>query len=283
MVVESDNGAEVPNSTPHDSRCGWQIDEICKRNFDDCYIGPPRSQLKHDAKEISSYYAGKIIWLLDLYSNLNRNFVFEGAYIDILEIYNKIDLNKNIIIGLTYNNLSNKELFDNIKKYDRNEWTNEFDDKTLKEKVDCFINRNKYYNDCFKDLNIIKYDVSSNRNIIFDKIIDEVKKDFIGNEFEIIIDRPINSHHPKYDMIYPVNYGYIPNTKSSDNEEIDCYLLGVNEPVEKYTGTFIAIIKRIDDNDDKLIIVPKGFNYTDSEIEELIYFQEKYFSHTIIR
>jgi inorganic pyrophosphatase len=93
----------------------------------------------------------------------------------------------------------------------------------------------------------------------------------------------MGSKHPKYDMIYPVNYGYIPNTKSLDNEELDCYLLSVNEKVDRYKGTCIAIIKRLDDNDDKFVIVPKGINLTDEEIEKEIDFQEKYFKHIIIR
>ena len=48
------------------------------------------------------------------------------------------------------------------------------------------------------------------------------------------IDRPFGSKHPKHGFIYPVNYGYIPNTTSGDGEELDCYILGVFEPVEEY-------------------------------------------------
>lgn len=84
-------------------------------------------------------------------------------------------------------------------------------------------------------------------------------------------------------MIYEVNYGYIPNTMSGDKEEIDCYLLGVNNPVERFTGNCIGIIRRIDENDDKLLIAPEGVNYEDNEIEKLISFQEKYFKHILIR
>jgi inorganic pyrophosphatase len=235
----------------------------------------------HDASIISSELSNFVI---NFINNLDKDkyYVFEGAYLDIESIYNK--LNNTIIIGLTYNNLSSKKLFDRIKKYDKNEWINSFDDKTLLDKCDCFINRNKYYNNCFLKLDIKNYDLSNERDIVFNNIINELKKEYIGNEFEIIIDRKKGSHHPKYpDMIYPINYGYLPNTRSNDNEEIDCYLLGVDKPVERYKGVCIAIIKRIDDNDDKLIMVPKGVNYNNSEIEELIYFQEKYFNHTIIR
>ena len=106
---------------------------------------------------------------------------------------------------------------------------------------------------------------------------------YIGKIIDIVIDRPLGCKHPKHDMIYEVNYGYVPNTISGDGEELDCYLLGVFKPVNNFHGKCIGIIKRLNDDDDKLIIVPEGINYTDEEIEKLIYFQEKYFKHILIR
>ena len=48
-------------------------------------------------------------------------------------------------------------------------------------------------------------------------------------ENEVIIDRPKGTRHPKYnDMIYIVDYGYIKNTKSMDNNGIDIFV-GSNE------------------------------------------------------
>lgn len=108
-------------------------------------------------------------------------------------------------------------------------------------------------------------------------------KNYIGEELYIKIDRPFGSKHPKYSFIYPVNYGYVPNTISGDGEELDAYLLGVFEPVAEYTGKCIAVIHRTNDNDDKLIVVPKGKYYSDDAIEALVEFQEKYFNHTIVR
>ena len=105
----------------------------------------------------------------------------------------------------------------------------------------------------------------------------------IGKIIDIKIERPFGSKHPKDGFIYPVNYGFIPNTISGDGEELDCYLLGVFEPVEYYKGKCIAIIHRTNDNDDKLIIVPNGKNYSDDAINALVEFQERYFEHTIIR
>lgn len=108
-------------------------------------------------------------------------------------------------------------------------------------------------------------------------------KNYIGKNIKIKIDRPFGSKHPKHGFIYPVNYGYVPNTISGDGEELDCYLLGVFEPVEEYEGKCIAIIHRLNDNDDKLVIVPKNKQYDNSAIDALIEFQEQYFEHIIIR
>ena len=107
--------------------------------------------------------------------------------------------------------------------------------------------------------------------------------DYLDKEISVKINRPFGSYHPRFNYIYPVNYGYIPNTISGDGEELDCYVLGIFEPIKEFTGKCIAIIHRLDDNDDKLIIVPDNKNYTNNQIEALIEFQERFFKHEIIR
>jgi len=107
--------------------------------------------------------------------------------------------------------------------------------------------------------------------------------DFLNTTVTVKIDRPMGSKHPKHNYIYPINYGYIPNTISGDGEEIDCYILGVYKPIETFTGKCIAIIHRTNDNEDKLIIVPEGTNFEDEEIIVLTKFQEKFFESKIIR
>ena len=74
-------------------------------------------------------------------------------------------------------------------------------------------------------------------------------KKYLEKTLEVKIDRPFGSKHPKHGFIYPVNYGYVPNTISGDGEELDCYVLGVFEPLETFRGKCIAIIHRLDDND----------------------------------
>ena len=106
---------------------------------------------------------------------------------------------------------------------------------------------------------------------------------YIGKKLKVEIDRPLNSKHPKHGFTYELNYGYVPNTMSGDGEELDCYVLGINKPIQNFEGKCIAVIHRTNDNDDKLIIVPEGINYTNEEIRKLTNFQEQYFESEIIR
>lgn len=107
--------------------------------------------------------------------------------------------------------------------------------------------------------------------------------DYLDKTLEIKIDRPLGSKHPKHGFIYPVNYGYVPNTISGDGEELDCYVLGIHAPLETFKGKCIAIIQRLNDNDDKLIIVPENKSFSNNEIRVLTEFQEQYFKSEIIR
>lgn len=106
---------------------------------------------------------------------------------------------------------------------------------------------------------------------------------YIGQTVKVIIDRPLGSKHPKHDMIYAVNYGYILDTIAPDGEEIDAYILGISEPISEFEGTCIAVLQRENDDDDKLIVVPIGTQYTDTEIYKHIHFQEQFFQSEIIR
>lgn len=112
----------------------------------------------------------------------------------------------------------------------------------------------------------------------------DIMREFIGKRTTIKIDRPLGSVHPKYpDFIYPVNYGFVPDTKAPDGEEIDAYVLGVKEPLDDFFGICIAIIHRTDDNDDKLVVVPEGMTLSDGDIRAATDFQERFFMSEIIR
>lgn len=110
----------------------------------------------------------------------------------------------------------------------------------------------------------------------------ELAKQYLGKKVEVVIDRPLGSKHPKHGFVYEVNYGYIPNTLAPDGEELDCYYLGVTESLEKANGVVRAIVHRLDDDDDKLVVFPDNINMTENEIDILVKFQEQWFKHEII-
>lgn len=105
----------------------------------------------------------------------------------------------------------------------------------------------------------------------------------IGYNFMVIIDRPLGSIHPKHkNIVYPVNYGYIPNRIGGDNEEQDAYVLALEDiPLKSYIGRLIGVIIRIDDNETKWIISNKDFS--EKEILEKVDFQEKYFKSVLFK
>ncbi len=106
---------------------------------------------------------------------------------------------------------------------------------------------------------------------------------YLGKTVRLVIDRPLGSAHPRYPgLIYPLNYGYIPDTLSGDGEEIDVYLPGVPEPVLEYTARVIAVLHRENDVEDKLVAVPEGMRFTRAQIEEYTAFQERYFGSVVI-
>jgi inorganic pyrophosphatase len=115
-------------------------------------------------------------------------------------------------------------------------------------------------------------------------LIKDLYTQFLGKDVQVIMDRPLGSNHPKYGFRYEVNYGFIPNTKAPDGEEIDAYVLCVDIPLEKFFGKCIAVIHRLNDDDDKLVIVPENSEkITDDEIKKITLFQEQYFESIIIR
>lgn len=70
---------------------------------------------------------------------------------------------------------------------------------------------------------------------------------------EIVIDRPKNSHHPKYhDMIYPLDYGYLKNTRSMDSQGIDVWRGSLKD--EKLNALMVIVDLWKRDSEIKLLI-----------------------------
>lgn len=105
---------------------------------------------------------------------------------------------------------------------------------------------------------------------------------YLGRKVTVTVDRPLGSAHPDYpDMVYPVNYGYIKGCTAPDGEEQDAYILGVDKPVDKFTGVVIGVISRADDIEDKWAVVPEelcgGPVCWECNVMHSVEFQEKYY------
>lgn len=108
-------------------------------------------------------------------------------------------------------------------------------------------------------------------------------KAYLGKTVKIRIDRPVGYVHKKekYALTYPINYGFIPGVPGGDGEELDVYLLGVNEPVSEYECKIIAIVHRHNDVEDKLVGAPVDMIFNKEEVEAAINFQEQYYDTEI--
>ena len=100
----------------------------------------------------------------------------------------------------------------------------------------------------------------------------------LGSIVTVTVDRPMGSYHPEHHALcYPINYGYVGGTCAADGEEIDAYIVGVDRPLKQYTGRVIAIIHRLNDVEDKLVVAPDGVLLDKEQITALTAFQEQYF------
>ncbi|MTI69097.1 MAG: NUDIX domain-containing protein [Firmicutes bacterium] len=119
--------------------------------------------------------------------------------------------------------------------------------------------------------------------LLYKKVLREkIKNEYIGKKVKVIMDRPFGSKHPEHGFVYPINYGYVPDTISGDGEEIDAYILGEFKPLKSFEGYVVAVINRKNDNEDKLVVC-KDFNkYNKDQIKVLTEFQERFFESEII-
>ena len=109
---------------------------------------------------------------------------------------------------------------------------------------------------------------------------DLIISQWMGKLVHVEVDRPIGYHHG--DIIYPINYGYMPGVMAVDGEEQDVYILGVSEPISEFDGRVIAAIRRENDCEDKLVVAPDGIMFDQAQITQAVHFQEQYFVSTVL-
>jgi len=102
---------------------------------------------------------------------------------------------------------------------------------------------------------------------------------YLGKHVRVEIDRPIGyvHHKEKYDLVYPINYGYIPGVIGGDDEELDVYVLGLDQPVDVCEGRIVGIVHRENDVEDKLILSADDRSYSAKQMQEAVHFQEQYY------
>lgn len=104
-------------------------------------------------------------------------------------------------------------------------------------------------------------------------------RELLGKVVTVQVDRPVGYLHG--DILYPINYGFVPGLMGGDGEEQDAYILGVDTPLSDFTGRVIAVIRRHNDCEDKLVVAPEGLSFHQGQIAEAVHFQEQYFISTI--
>ncbi len=71
----------------------------------------------------------------------------------------------------------------------------------------------------------------------------------------------------------PVNYGYQKELMEATGQKQVVYVLGVDQPVEEFTGVVIAVVKH-DNAADKLVVAPEGVILYEPEIAQILSFKE---------
>ena len=137
---------------------------------------------KTDDKIVSKVMVPFVIKLIEELSEGNKFYdgcktVIEGTDIDIDLVYPNINLDKTLVIGLTYNDIDEDKLYQNIKKYDtEDDWTYWCNDKELKEYCKKFIERNKYFKEKLEQYNILSFDTSFNREKVLGEVLVLIEK-----------------------------------------------------------------------------------------------------------
>lgn len=109
---------------------------------------------------------------------------------------------------------------------------------------------------------------------------DQIINELLGTKVHVVVDRPIGCRHG--DILYPVNYGYIPGLLAGDGEKQDAYILGIDTPLSGFDGQVVGAIRRKNDVEDKLIVAPNGMVFHQGQIAEAVRFQEQYFDTYIL-
>lgn len=99
----------------------------------------------------------------------------------------------------------------------------------------------------------------------------------LGQTVTVTINRPIGSILMLQPLLtYLVNYGYVASLLLADASPVEAYVIGVDRPLKSFEGKVVALIKRYNLNDYKLVVGPINTRFTKNAIRKLTHFQEQF-------
>ena len=133
----------------------------------------------------------------------------------------------------------------------------------------------------FVDCGVDEYEMPLMQlHVTYNMTREQIIHNLMGKPIHVVVDRPAGYLHG--DILYPINYGYIPGLIAGDGEEQDAYILGISDPITKFDGQVVAAICRKNDCEDKLVVAPVGREYHQGQIAEAVHFQEQSFDTHIV-
>ena len=85
--------------------------------------------------------------------------------------------------------------------------------------------------------------------------------------YSVEVVRPVGTSHPEYpSIVYSLNYGYVNGITTEDGEPQGAFIVGLETPVEHFTGHKIAIIHRNNPCEEKWVIAPDNTPYNKQQI-----------------
>lgn len=106
-------------------------------------------------------------------------------------------------------------------------------------------------------------------------------QDYLGKEVHVIVDQPYGSFHSLIpDLLLPVNIGYVNESEFLEDNFENAYIFGLDEAVDEYVGTVIAIIYRKDGS--SAFVVSKKTSFEKKDVINTIGELEQYQDTKII-
>ncbi|MBI5410284.1 MAG: hypothetical protein HZA14_13055 [Nitrospirae bacterium] len=99
----------------------------------------------------------------------------------------------------------------------------------------------------------------------------------------VFVDKPMGSKHPRFGWTYPINCGYVRRACTIHGDTLSVYILGVDRPINIFSGKAIAVVYRRTETTYRLVVAPDGIDFSDNEIEKAIEFENEKHNRLILR